>query len=162
MVEVSTIDSTIALDGHVTADTTPKSHTFKAGNENLLTIDFTLIDLLAFNILFLFHYLLILGLSLRAVQAADIKRIENLLLHVKGHVSVLHRLQSLIDECQQESHDDHENRTIYNNISVAVSIQFHLVPPLFKRFEMLRATTKWSIVGANILPKKIASIIPSG
>ena len=164
MVEISTIDGrcVITMNGDIAADASPEAHTFQGYYEDILTVNLTQIVLLTILLAFILHHLGVLGLSLSTIKVANVERVENLFLHVESHVSILHGLQSLIDESQQESHDDYEYRAIYNNVRVRICIQFHLVPPLFKRFEILRSTMKWSIVGANILPKKMASIIPSG
>ena len=166
VIEIGTIDHpfqlVVKLQGKEAADAAPKSHSFHRDNDYAFVADFAQINILSSQFGLFFHHLAILGFGLSAVESADVERIENLLLLVEGHVCVLHRLQRLIDESQQEGHDDHEYRTIYNNVRVAVCVQFHFVPPLLIRFEMFRSTMKWSIIGAHIFPKKMASIIPSG
>ena len=163
MVEVGTIDGVqIVIDRDKSRDATPKAHALQGEHILLLTINLADIVFQAVLFLLVLHHLGILGFSFGTVQAADVQRVKNLLLHVEGHISVLHGLQCLIDKGQQEGHNDNQYRTIYYNVRVGVCIQFHFVPPLFKRFEMLRSTIKWSIIGAIMFPKKMASIIPSG
>ena len=164
MIEVGTIDHghLVAMNGDVAADTAPKSHTFQGYHENVFAINLARIVLLAVNLAFVFHYLGILGLGLCTIKVTNVQRIEYLLLNVECHVGILHGLQCLEHESQQEGHDDDKYRAIYYNVRVVVSIQFHLEPPLFIRFEILRSTTKWSMVGANMFISRMASIIPSG
>ena len=122
MVEVSAIDLVILIDSKIAADAAPEAHALQRNHDNLLAFNLTVIDLLAFSVLLFLDHLLVLGLSLSTVEVTDIERVENLLLHIEGHVSVLHGLQRLIDECQQEGHDDHKYHAIYNNVRVTVCI----------------------------------------
>ena len=98
----------------------------------------------------------------KGIDARTIKAIRVLKRSIDARQRTIYvnlKVRLYINELPQ---DEEFVRTIYNNVRIAVSIQFHLVPPLFKRFEILRSTMKWSIIGAHILPKKMASIIPSG
>ena len=66
------------------------------------------------------------------VEVAEVECGQYLLLLVQSNIDILLGLQRRIDESQKESHDDHENGAIYNNVCIGVGIQ-----PLFLFFHIL-------------------------
>ena len=74
MVEVSTVDGVqVIIDRDEGRDATPEAHALQGEHILLLSVDLTLVIELVASLFLILHHLSILGLSLSAVQTADVQ-----------------------------------------------------------------------------------------